>query len=46
MSPVPFRLRLFDRHYYFTAPWMMLNGALGGFVAWALRRPRAQPAAR
>lgn len=32
-------VRLFDTHYYFTAPWMILNGALGGFAAWALQRP-------
>jgi ABC-type Co2+ transport system permease subunit len=32
-------VRLFDTYYYFTAPWMVLNGALGGFAAWALRRP-------
>jgi hypothetical protein len=39
--------RLFDTHYYFTAPWMVLNGALGGYTAWALRRPtRAEPAVR
>jgi len=31
-------VRLFDTHYYFTAPWMVVNGAFGGFTAWALRR--------
>ncbi len=32
-------VRLFDTRYYFTAPWMMLNGAMGGVAAWALQRP-------
>jgi hypothetical protein len=27
--------RLFDTHWYFTAPWMIVNGAFGGFTAWA-----------
>jgi len=31
-------VRLFDTYYYFTAPWMIVNGAFGGFTAWALRR--------
>lgn len=36
--------RLFDTYYYFTAPWMVVNGAFGGFTAWALwRRTAAQP---
>lgn len=38
------RARLFDTYYYFTAPWMVANGAFGGFTAWALwRRTAAQP---
>ena len=36
--------RLFDPYSYFTAPWMVVNGAFGGFTAWALwRRTAAQP---
>jgi hypothetical protein len=35
--------RLFDTTWYFTAPWMALNGAFGGFVAYALRREWNQP---
>jgi hypothetical protein len=26
-------LRLFDTHWYFTVPWMTVNGAFGGFTA-------------
>ncbi len=33
-------VRLFDTRYYFTAPWMMMNGAMGGFTAWALQPAR------
>jgi hypothetical protein len=29
-------LRLFDTHYAFMLPWMLANGALGGFAAHAL----------
>jgi hypothetical protein len=32
--------RLFDTYWYFTAPWMIANGAFGGFTAWALARRR------
>ncbi len=31
-------LRLFDTRYWFTLPWMALNGAFGGFAAYALAR--------
>jgi hypothetical protein len=31
-------LRLFDTWYWFTLPWMAVNGAFGGFAAHALRR--------
>ena len=30
--------RLFDTKWFFTAPWMALNGAFGGFTAYAIRR--------
>jgi hypothetical protein len=37
--------RLFDTYGYFTAPWMAVNGAFGGFTAWALQRQAStQPA--
>jgi hypothetical protein len=39
-------VRLFDTHYYFTAPWMVVNGAFGGFTAWALRLPAFSRRAR
>ncbi len=42
-------LRLFDTSWYFTAPWMIANGAFGGFTAWALSRarsPRAESGGR
>jgi len=31
-------LRLFDTWYWFTLPWMVANGAFGGFAAHALAR--------
>ncbi len=31
-------LRLFDTWYWFTLPWMAVNGAFGGFAAHALAR--------
>jgi len=33
-------LRLFDTWYWFTLPWMAVNGAFGGFAAHALAHPR------
>lgn len=30
--------RLFDTKWFFTAPWMALNGAFGGYTAYAIRR--------
>ncbi len=33
-------LRLFDTRWYFTAPWMIVNGGFGGFAALAIARER------
>lgn len=30
--------RLFDAKWFFTAPWMALNGAFGGYTAYAIRK--------
>ncbi len=40
-------VRLFDTYWYFTAPWMIANGAFGGFTAAAFRQAarRKTPAA-
>jgi len=35
-------LRLFDRYWFFTAPWMAVNGAFGGFTAHALANRAAR----
>ena len=31
-------LHFFDRVWYFTLPWMVVNGALGGYTAYALKK--------
>ena len=33
-------LHFFSREWFFTLPWMMINGAFGGYTAYALQRAR------
>ena len=37
-SSMASHLRFFDQKWFFTLPWMALNGAFGGYTAWAVVR--------
>jgi hypothetical protein len=37
-------LRFFTREWFFTLPWMAVNGAFGGYTAWAMASARRRRA--